>query len=63
MWGIVGFSKCKWEKKRDHIKSEGTILEEKWKVICKVQMKSHFSHIGKRKGSVVFIEGNTSITS
>ena len=27
MWGIVGFSKCEWEKKRESMKSEGTILE------------------------------------
>ena len=33
------------------MKSEGTTLEGKWKVICKMQMKSHFSHIGKRNGN------------
>ena len=49
--GLLGFSKCEWEKKREDMKSEGTTLEGKWKVICKVQMKSHFSHIGKRKGN------------
>ena len=49
--GLLGFTKCEWEKKRENIKSEGTTLEGKWKVIFKVQMKSHFSHIGKRKGN------------
>ena len=49
--GLLGFSKCEYEKKRENMKSEGTILEGKWKVICKVQMKSHFSHISKRKGN------------
>ena len=49
--GLLGFSKCQWEKKRQNVKSEGTTLEGKWKVICKVQMKSHFSHISKTKGN------------
>ena len=49
--GLLGFTKCEWEKKRENMKSEGTIFEGKWKVICKVQMKSHVSYIGKRKGN------------
>ena len=27
--GLLGFSKCEWEKKRENIKSEGTTLERK----------------------------------
>ena len=49
--GLLGFSKCEWEKKRENMKSEGTTLEGKWKVICKMQVESHFSHIGKRNGN------------
>ena len=44
--GLLGLAKCKWEKKRENMKSEGTTLEGKWKVICKVQMKSHFFGFG-----------------
>ena len=44
--GLLGFSKCEWEKKRENMKCEGTTLEGKWKVICKVQMKSHFFGFG-----------------
>ena len=50
IWGIIGFSKVWMEKEERELKREGTNLEGKWKVICKVQMKNHFSHIGKRKG-------------
>ena len=50
MMFMLGFNRCEWKNKKENIKSEGTTLEGKWKVICKVQMKSHFSHIGKRKG-------------
>jgi len=39
------------------------ILEGKWKVIAKVQMNSHFYHIGRREEIVVLILGNTSFTS
>ena len=35
----------------------------KMKSHCKVQMKSHFYHIGRRKEIVVIILGNTSFSS
>ena len=60
---MLDFSKVVMENKKRKWKSEGTNFGVKMQSHYKLQMKSQFSHIGRRKEIVVLILGNTFFSS